>query len=134
MAESKQIFTQRQSTAATLVLKAPIALWRICFCLHQLPPFASSAFVAIAPASSASIITGAAQVVPFIWLYHPQIPELTDLARAFPETSIVLDHFGGPLGVGPYEGQRDAVFAEWQKSIDALAACPNVVAKLAASI
>ena len=30
------------------------------------------------------------------WLYHPQIDELTDLARAFPETTIVLDHVGRP--------------------------------------
>ena len=32
------------------------------------------------------------------WQYHPQMPELTDLARAFPDTKIILDHFGGPLG------------------------------------
>jgi L-fuconolactonase len=64
------------------------------------------------------------------WLYHPQIPELTDLARAFPDTTIVLDHFGGPLGIGPYEGKRDEVFAHWKRSITTLAKCPNVVAKL----
>ena len=39
------------------------------------------------------------------WLYHPQIPQLTDLARAFPGTTIIVDHFGGPLGIGPYEGK-----------------------------
>lgn len=64
------------------------------------------------------------------WLYHAQLPELTDLARAFPETTIVLDHFGGPLGIGPYAGQADAVYADWKRDIDALAGCPNVVAKL----
>lgn len=64
------------------------------------------------------------------WLYHTQIGELTALARAFPETTIIFDHFGGPLGVGPYEGKREEVFAEWRRSIDELAACPNVVAKL----
>jgi L-fuconolactonase len=36
------------------------------------------------------------------WLYHRQIPELTDLARAFPDAPIVLDHCGGRLGLGPY--------------------------------
>jgi predicted TIM-barrel fold metal-dependent hydrolase len=64
------------------------------------------------------------------WLYHPQIPELTDLAREFEETTIVLDHFGGPLGIGPYEGRRDEIFSQWRIDIAELAACPNVVAKL----
>ena len=64
------------------------------------------------------------------WLYHPQLPELTDLARAFPETTIILNHFGGPLGVGPYTGKRTEIFATWQADIADLAACPNVVAKL----
>ncbi|MCX7063699.1 MAG: amidohydrolase family protein [Proteobacteria bacterium] len=64
------------------------------------------------------------------WLYHPQIPQLTDLARAFPGTTIILDHFGGPLGVGPYEGKRAEIFVYWKEAIRDLAACPNVVAKL----
>lgn len=78
---------------------------------------------------------GFAQLAPLglsfdAWLYHPQLPELTDLARAFPDTTIVLDHFGGPLGIGPYAGQADAVYAQWRRDLDALAQCPNVVAKL----
>ena len=40
------------------------------------------------------------------WQYHPQMPAVIALARAFPDTMIVLDHFGGPLGIGPYEGRR----------------------------
>jgi predicted TIM-barrel fold metal-dependent hydrolase len=64
------------------------------------------------------------------WLYHPQIPELTDLAKASPDTTIVLDHFGGPLGIGPYAGRRAEVFAAWKTAIRALADCPNVVVKL----
>jgi predicted TIM-barrel fold metal-dependent hydrolase len=64
------------------------------------------------------------------WLYHPQIPELTDLAHAFPDTTIVLDHFGGPLGVGPYQGKRGEVFNYWKGAVRELARCPNVVAKL----
>ena len=64
------------------------------------------------------------------WLYHTQIPELTALARANPETTIVFDHFGGPIGIGPYEGKRAEVFAQWKKDVADLAACPNVVAKL----
>lgn len=64
------------------------------------------------------------------WCYHPQIPDLTDLAHAFPDTTIVLNHFGGPLGVGPYADRRDAVFAAWRRDVSELAACENVVAKL----
>ena len=64
------------------------------------------------------------------WCYHPQIPTLTDLARVFPDTTIILDHFGGPLGIGPYAGRADEVFADWRSAIGPLAECPNVYAKL----
>ncbi len=64
------------------------------------------------------------------WLYHTQIDQLTDLARAFPELPIVLDHVGGPVGVGPYRGKRDVMFTEWQASMKELATCPNVRVKL----
>ena len=64
------------------------------------------------------------------WCYHPQIPTLTDLARAFPDTTIILDHFGGPLGIGPYAGRGDEVFAAWRRAVGPLAECPNVHAKL----
>jgi predicted TIM-barrel fold metal-dependent hydrolase len=64
------------------------------------------------------------------WLFHPQIAELTDLARIFPDTTIVLDHCGGPLGVGRFAGQRDSTFRDWRSSISELARCPNVVVKL----
>jgi L-fuconolactonase len=64
------------------------------------------------------------------WCYHHQIPEVTDLARAFPDTTIILDHFGGPIGIGPYAGKADEVYAEWHRHLDELATCDNVVAKL----
>ena len=64
------------------------------------------------------------------WLYHPQIAELVDLARAFPDVPIILDHIGGPLGLGPYEDRRDEVFQAWSTDITALSSCPNVVLKL----
>jgi L-fuconolactonase len=64
------------------------------------------------------------------WLYHPQIIELVDLAKAFPDTPIILDHIGGLLGIGPYTGRREAVFQEWKRVIATLATCPNVVVKL----
>jgi L-fuconolactonase len=64
------------------------------------------------------------------WLYHPQLPELVALAKARPDVPIVLDHLGGPLGIGPYAGRRDEVLAEWRASMTAVAACPNVTLKL----
>jgi L-fuconolactonase len=64
------------------------------------------------------------------WCYHRQIPDVTALARAFPETTIILDHFGGPVGVGSYAGRSREVLAEWRGSMRELATCPNVVAKL----
>jgi L-fuconolactonase len=65
-----------------------------------------------------------------VWCAHTQIPDAVSLARAFPDTTIVLDHFGGPIGTGPYAGKQDEVFAWWRTQIDELAKCPNVVAKL----
>ncbi len=64
------------------------------------------------------------------WHYHRQIPALTELARGFPESPIVHDHFGGLLGIGPYKDQRDEIFEQWKNDIADLAQCPNVVAKL----
>lgn len=64
------------------------------------------------------------------FLFQPQIPELTDLARAFPETPIVLDHAGTPLGVGTYAGRSDELFAAWKSSMTELARCANVCVKL----
>ncbi len=64
------------------------------------------------------------------WLYHTQIPELMDLARACPHVPIVLNHVGGPLGVGPYRSQRDLTFREWHAAMKGLADCPNVHVKL----
>ena len=64
------------------------------------------------------------------WCYHHQISELTDLARAFPDTTIILNHFGGPLGVGSYADKRDEILSQWRQDITELATCENVMAKL----
>ncbi len=64
------------------------------------------------------------------WVHHPQIPELTDLARAFPETTIIFNHLGGPLGRGPYAGRQDEIFDAWRPMVTELASCRNVVAKV----
>jgi predicted TIM-barrel fold metal-dependent hydrolase len=64
------------------------------------------------------------------WLFHPQLSEFVDLARAFPDTRIVLDHCGGPVGLGRFAGRREETFAAWKASILEAAKCPNVVVKL----
>jgi predicted TIM-barrel fold metal-dependent hydrolase len=64
------------------------------------------------------------------WHYHHQNAAFAELARAVPGTVMVLDHFGTPLGVGPYEGKREEIFSKWRKDIADIASCQNVVAKI----
>jgi predicted TIM-barrel fold metal-dependent hydrolase len=64
------------------------------------------------------------------WLYHPQLHDLLDLLRACPDQKVVLNHFGGPLGVGPYQGKQAEVFAQWRAFMIELSECPNLFLKL----
>jgi L-fuconolactonase len=64
------------------------------------------------------------------WLYHPQLMELVELAREFPDIPIIVDHAGGPLRIGPYALKRGAAFEEWKRGIEALSGCRNVYMKL----
>jgi L-fuconolactonase len=78
---------------------------------------------------------GFARLVPLdltfeAWLYHPQLPDLADLARAYPQTTIILNHVGGPLGIGPYKNKKAETFAQWKAGILEVAKSPNVVVKL----
>jgi len=65
-----------------------------------------------------------------LWCYHTQLDEAARLVRDFPDQIFILDHFGGPVGIGPYEGRADEVFADWRQAVAPIAACPNVMAKL----
>jgi len=64
------------------------------------------------------------------WLLEPQLPDLIDLARAFPDTAIVLDHVGTPIGRGSYTGRLEERFPIWRDNIRELAKSQNVVVKL----
>lgn len=64
------------------------------------------------------------------WHYHHQNQDFRTLALAVPETKLVLDHFGTPLGVGRFAGKRDEIFLQWKDDVAAIAECPNVCAKL----
>ena len=65
-----------------------------------------------------------------IFLYFPQLPELADFAKAIPELTIILNHIGGLMRVGPYANRGEEVLATWRSGISAVAACPNVIMKL----
>lgn len=64
------------------------------------------------------------------WLYHPQLGEIADLADAFPDTPIILDHVGGPLGYAGYADRHDEVRAKWKESMAELAKRQNIVVKV----
>jgi L-fuconolactonase len=64
------------------------------------------------------------------FLFYPQLSELTALAKAFPDTTIILDHLGGPIGVGRYEGHRRRAFHEWSTALRDVAQCQNVFVKI----
>lgn len=64
------------------------------------------------------------------WHYHYQNREFLAFAQACPDTTIILDHLGTPVGVGAFAGKRAEIYPVWQQDMAAIAACPNVVAKL----
>jgi predicted TIM-barrel fold metal-dependent hydrolase len=64
------------------------------------------------------------------WLLEPQLPDLIDLATAFPGTRIILNHVGTPLGFASYAGRREERFETWRQNIRTLARCENVAVKL----
>ena len=64
------------------------------------------------------------------WVYHPQLGELADVADAFPETTIVVNHVGGIVRTGSYRARRDEAFAAWKTAISGVARRPNVLMKI----
>lgn len=64
------------------------------------------------------------------WVFHPQLDDVLDLAKAYPNANIILCHMGGPLGYGVYGGRQDEIFAAWKKSMQSIAGCENVSVKL----
>lgn len=80
------------------------------------------------------------------FLYHPQLPQLAELAEAFPGVTIVCNHAGMPLGICSYasesgtEGSEDHttpglswegdIATEWRAGVTEVARYPNVFMKL----
>ena len=63
-------------------------------------------------------------------LYFHQAGELVDFANSMPDLTIVLNHIGGLVRVGPYANRDDEVLPAWRKGIEEMAKCPNIVLKL----
>jgi predicted TIM-barrel fold metal-dependent hydrolase len=100
--------------------------------------FATSPNLLAAPAFVRGFAAVAERGLAFdVCVYAHQIPSAVTLAREYPETTFVLDHYGSPAGVlgprGHHTGNtfvaRKAIFDRWRDDIDALAALPNTVAK-----
>lgn len=64
------------------------------------------------------------------WQYHHQLADVVDLARAVPELPIIVNHLGGPLGIGGYVGRWDSIVSELRNGLTALSTLPNVSLKL----
>ena len=85
--------------------------------------------------ASSQVLAGARVLARLGWclentVYFPQLPELAAFARAVPDLTIISNHIGGLMRVGPYANRDDEVMATWRRGIEAVAACPNVVMKL----
>jgi L-fuconolactonase len=65
-----------------------------------------------------------------LWVYHHQLLDVADFAAALPDVSMVLNHVGGPLGIGQYSGRRAEIFNVWKAGMIEVAKCPNVAVKL----
>ncbi|RKE34704.1 putative TIM-barrel fold metal-dependent hydrolase [Paraburkholderia sp. BL23I1N1] len=65
-----------------------------------------------------------------VWVYHTQLDAVYELARGVPDVMVVINHFGGPVGVGPHAGRRADVLGEWRNSLQRLARLPNTLMKL----
>ncbi len=103
---------------------------------HADPAVASTtASVPAALMSHAGFRRGAAALARFglaldAWAYHTQLDELYELARSIPDVIVVIDHFGGPIGAGPYAHARDAMLTDWRRAMQRLATLPNTRVKL----
>ena len=64
------------------------------------------------------------------WIYHTQLGEMEKIARTLPELSIILNHIGGPIHLGEYEGKQALTHREWRTAMMRLSRLPNIKVKL----
>ncbi|MWB79669.1 amidohydrolase family protein [Pseudooceanicola sp. 216_PA32_1] len=65
-----------------------------------------------------------------VWAYQTQLDEVRALAEAVPELAVIVDHCGGPLGVGPHDRFDPDNFRAWRESLAQVAALPNTRIKI----
>ena len=64
------------------------------------------------------------------WHYHYQNREFLEMVKKIPDTKIILDHFGTPLGVGPYANKKEEIFHQWRLDIKEISKIDNVFIKI----
>ena len=64
------------------------------------------------------------------WIYHTQLNEMEKIARSLPDLTIILNHIGGPIHLGEYEGKQAATHREWRSAMMRLSRIPNINVKL----
>ena len=64
------------------------------------------------------------------WIYHTQLLEMERIAKALPDLNIILNHIGGPIQIGEYEGKQALTHREWRPAMMRLSRLPNINVKL----
>ena len=64
------------------------------------------------------------------WIYHTQLLEMERIAKALPDLNIILNHIGGPIHIGEYEGKQALTHREWRSAMMRLSRLPNINVKL----
>jgi L-fuconolactonase len=63
-------------------------------------------------------------------VFHNQLADISDLADAFPDTPIILNHLGQAVGMEMDVAGRTEVFHQWQSALRDVAQRPNVLCKI----
>ncbi|MFT4066737.1 amidohydrolase family protein [Paraburkholderia sp.] len=63
-------------------------------------------------------------------VFHEQLPEVIELADAFPDTTIVLNHCGQPMAMDMDEAQREQMFRRYRELMIEAGRRPNIYCKV----
>ena len=106
----------------------PVVVW------HEDPevrPREIKPHILIQPASLEAIaVIARYELTLDIWAFFTQLDEVLQVCKRFPDLKIIVNHVGGPIGIGPYAGRREEMLQCWRSRVAALAECPNVFMKI----